>query len=39
MANEIESLKQIIACKDEIIAEKEKQIVLLTKLLDGQENH
>lgn len=36
ISNEIESLKQIIICKDEIIAEKEKQIVLLTRLLDNQ---
>lgn len=34
LESEIENLKQIIVCKDEIIAEKDKQISLLNKLLD-----
>lgn len=34
LENEIENLKQIIACKDEIIAEKDKRISLLNRLLE-----
>lgn len=34
LETEIDNLKQIIACKDEIIAEKNKQIALLNKLLE-----
>lgn len=35
---EIESLRQIIVCKDEIIAEKDKQIALLNMLLNQNKN-
>lgn len=34
----IENLKEIIACKDAIISEKEKQIILLTTLLENKSN-
>ncbi len=35
--NEIANLKEIIACKDVIIAEKDKQIALLNALLENKE--
>ncbi len=36
LLNEIANLKEIIACKDMIIAEKEKQIILLNTLLENK---